>query len=215
MPGKVVLYAMGGLTIGVLVVLSLLHGHPPHKASDWLAPIGPAVTVAGISLLLFDRYVWRWPGICKLARRPLLHGTWHGELRSDWVSPETGERVPVDPDVFLVIRQRFWQLSARLLTRESASSSSLASLTAGPDGVQQFLWVYTNVPRVTIRERSEIHRGAVVLTAPRQPNRLEGEYFTDRKTRGELRLTRRYDHLVETQAEGLALVGNAAPDASS
>lgn len=205
MPGKVLLYGMAGLTVAVLVLLSLAHGHAPHKASDWLAPVGPAVTLAGIALWLFDRYLWRWPGICKLVRRPVLNGTWHGELQSDWVNPETGERVPVDTDVFLVIRQRFWQLSARLLTRESSSASALASLTSGPDGVQQFLWVYTNVPRVAVRERSEIHRGAVVLSAPQQPDRLEGEYFTDRRTRGELRLTTRHTKLVETHAEGLAL----------
>jgi hypothetical protein len=210
MPGKVLLYAMAGLTVAVLFVLSLVHGHAPHQASDWLAPIGPAVTVAGVGVWLFDRYLWRWPGICRLVRRPLLHGTWHGELESDWVNPETSQRVPVDPDVFLVVRQRFWQLSARLLTRESSSASTLASLTTGPDGVQQFLWVYTNVPRVAVRERSEIHRGAVVLSAPQQPDRLEGEYFTDRKTRGELRLTSRYKKLIETHAEGLALLASEA-----
>lgn len=205
MPGKVLLYGMAGLTIAVLALLSLVHGHPPHKASDWLAPIGPAVTVAGIALWLFDHYLWRWPGICKLVRRPVLNGTWHGELESDWVNPETGEQVPIDTEVFLVIRQRFWQLSARLLTRESSSASALASLTSGPDGVQQFLWVYTNVPRVAVRDRSEIHRGTVVLSVSRQPDRLEGEYFTDRRTRGELRLISRYTKLIETHAEGLAL----------
>lgn len=141
MPSKVILYVMAGLSVGTLFVLSLIRGHPPHNASQWLAPVGPAVTVAGIGLWIFDRYAWRWRGVRRLVGRPVLHGTWHGELVSDWVNPETQQRIPADPDVFLVVRQRFWQVTARLLTRESESASRLANFTVGPDGVHQLLWV--------------------------------------------------------------------------
>lgn len=207
MPGKVVLYVMAALAVATLVVLSAIHGHAPHTAADWLAPIGPAVTVAGVGLWLFDRYAWRWPGVRRLVGRPVLHGTWHGELASDYESPEIGGRIPVDTDVFLVIRQRFWQVTARLLTRESDSASSLANFTISRDGVQQLVWVYTNIPRTEVRDRSPIHHGAVVLSAPRDPTHgLEGEYFTDRKTRGELRFSWRYKSLVESHAAGRALV---------
>ena len=206
MPGKVVLYVMAALTVGTLFVLSLTHGHAPHNTSQWLAPIGPAVTVGGLGLWVFDRYAWRWRGVRRLTGRPVLHGTWHGELASDWVDPKTRERIPADPDVFLVVRQRFWQVSARLLTRESASASTLANFTVGADGVHQLLWVYSNTPRPEVRHRSELHHGAAILSAPRDPEGLEGQYFTDRKTTGELRFTRRYPQLVETHSAGRALV---------
>jgi hypothetical protein len=117
-PGRVALYAMAALAIGTRVVLPGIHGHAPHTAADRLAPVGPAVTVAGIGLWLLA--VTAGAGRASVASwaDPSLHGTGHGDLASDYESPETSERIPVDTDVFLVIKQRFWQVTARLLTRE-------------------------------------------------------------------------------------------------
>jgi hypothetical protein len=103
--------------------------------------------------------------------------------------------------VFLVVRQRFWHVSVRLLTRESSSASMLANFTTEADGVHQLIYVYANTPRSDVRDRSELHYGAVVLGAPRDPNEgLEGHYFTDRRTRGEMHFPQRFDALIETHA---------------
>jgi hypothetical protein len=207
MPARTVLQVVAGLAVGALVIFTAARGHPPQTAAEWLSPIGPAVAVAGAGLWLFDRYAWRWPGIRKLVGRPVLHGTWHGELASDWVDLQTAQRIPPDPDVFLVVRQRFWQVSVRLLTKESASVSQLANFKTDADGVHHLIYVYANTPRPEVRYRSELHYGAVVLGAPqRRSDGLEGHYFTDRKTRGEMRLRRHYKQLVETHAAGQALV---------
>jgi SMODS-associating 2TM, beta-strand rich effector domain len=209
MPTKTILYAVAGLAVAVLFGISAIRGHAPHNASEWLSPIGPAVAAASIGLWLFDRFLWRWPGIRRLVGRPVLHGTWHGELTSDWVDPETQRRIPADPDVLLVVRQRFWRVSVRLLTKESASSSILANFNADADGVHQLIYVYANTPRSELRDRSELHYGAVVLGAPRDPNEaLEGHYFTDRKTRGEMCFRRRFAARVETHAAGRELVAS-------
>lgn len=212
MPARTVLYVVAGLVVAALVAYSAARGHAPQSASEWLSPIGPAVTVAGVGLWLFDRWVWRMPGICKLHGRPVLHGTWHGELASDWVDPQTQQRVSPDPDVFLVVRQRFWHISVRLLTKESASESMLANFKAHGDGVHQLVYVYANTPRAEVRHRSELHYGAVVLGAPRDRSAgLEGHYFTDRKTRGDMRFTQHFSKLVETHSQGRALVETAQP----
>jgi SMODS-associating 2TM, beta-strand rich effector domain len=209
-PAKSILYVVAALVVAALLVYTAARGHQPENTSEWLSPIGPAVALAGVGLWLFDMYVWRWPGICRLVGRPVLHGTWHGELASDWVDPQTEERIPPDPDVFLVVRQRFWQVSVRLLTKESASASMLANFTKGSDGVHQLVYVYGNTPRPEVRERSEVHYGAVVLKAPRDRDQgLEGDYFTDRKTRGEMYFRQHYKKLVETHAAGRALVATA------
>jgi SMODS-associating 2TM, beta-strand rich effector domain len=206
-PAKAILYAVAALVVGALLGYSAIRGHAPHSASEWLSPIGPAVAAAGGGLGLFDRYVWRWPGVCKAVGRPVLHGTWHGELASDWVDPHTQQGIPVDDDVFLVVvRQRFWQVSVRLLTKESASASMLATVKADADGVNQLVYVYTNMPRQRVRHRSEVHYGAVVLGAPHDRGAgLEGNYFTDRNTRGEMRFRRHFKSVVETHAAGREL----------
>jgi hypothetical protein len=198
-PAKTILYVIAALTIAVLVLYSAARGHPPDSASEWLAPVGPAVTAAGIGLWLFDRYLWRWPLVCTAVGRPVLHGTWHGELASSWKNPATGEGIPPDPDVFLVVRQRYWHVSARLLTKESSSASLLAELRKDADGVHQLLYVYSNTPKAQVRHRSDVHYGAVALGAPHDHTQgLEGHYFTDRKTIGELRFTAHRKMLAET-----------------
>jgi hypothetical protein len=208
-PARTVIYFIAGVVVGVLLLYSAIRGDAPDSASEWLAPIGPAVTAAVIGLLAWDRWIWRWPIICKLHGRPVLHGTWRGELASEYESPETGERVPADPDVCLVVRQRFWDISVRLLTKESSSSSMFASFKADDDGVHQLVYVYENTPRAEVRQRSPVHYGAVVLNAPRDRKAgLTGHYFTDRYTIGEMRFNRHFKKLVDTHAEGHELAAS-------
>jgi hypothetical protein len=211
MPSKNIYYVVAGLVILVLLGYTLEKGHAPHTPAEWLAPLGPAVTGSGILLWLWDRYIWRWCGIRKLAGRPILHGTWHGELASDWIDPETKNCIAPDPDVFLVVRQRFWSLSARLLTKESASYAIVADFKKDPDGVHELMYVYSNTPRHEVRYRSAMHFGTALLSAPRDgSDRLEGRYFTERRTGGELRFTRRLPKLVESHAGGVALLAAAS-----
>jgi predicted pore-forming effector associated with SMODS systems len=210
MPSKNAVYFIAAIAVGTLFVYSLVQGHAPKSASEWLAPIAPAVTAAAIGLWLWDRYLWRWPGLCRLAGRPVLDGTWHGELVTDWVHPETNERHPPDRDVFLVVRQRFWRVSVRLLTKESSSESTLAAFKKADDGVHQLVYVYGNIPRPEVRDRSEMHFGAVVLAAPRDPGHgIQGYYFTDRKTRGEMHFRDHYKGHADSYQHARELVANA------
>jgi hypothetical protein len=207
MPARSALFVVATLVVVGLLLDSAIQGHSPRGISEWLAPIGPAVTVAAAGLWIFDHWAWRQPGIRRLVGRPVLHGTWHGELASDWINPSTKERIDPDPDVFLVVRQRFWSVSARLLTNESKSCSLFADLTADADGVCQLLYIYDNRPEAEVRDRSEPHYGAVVLAAPRnRADGLLGQYFTDRKTTGDMRFHRHFGQLVESYAAGRRLL---------
>jgi hypothetical protein len=205
-PPKVVLQTVAVLVVLTLVGLTALRG-APNSVSDWMAPITPAVAIAWAGLWLFDRYAWRWPGVRRIVGRPVLNGTWQGELASTWVNPATGERVSPDPNVFLVVRQRFWSVTVRMLTKESASASLRADLTKYEDGVHQLVYLYGNTPRQQFRHRSEVHYGGAVLTAPRDASQgIEGHYFTDRKTCGDMRFHTRFKRHVETHAAGLQLL---------
>jgi hypothetical protein len=90
MPSTVALRVVALVVVATIAVLTLLHGHPPQSFTEWLAPVGPAVAVASGLLCVFDRFAWRWPGLRKLVGRPILHGTWHGELASRWGQPDHG-----------------------------------------------------------------------------------------------------------------------------
>jgi hypothetical protein len=119
-------------------------------------------------------------------------------LKSDWVDPETGKGV--DPiAVVLVIRQTFRQVKCTLMTRESTSYSITADINQSHGGDDLFLaYNYTNRPRATIRERSAIHDGAAILKIIKHPKAcLEGEYWTSRKTRGDIKVKFVSKELVE------------------
>jgi len=207
MPSKVVLQATAFTVVVAALIMSAIRGSAPDTLSEWLAPVGPAVVAAGAGLWLFDRHAWRWPGLRRLVGRPLLHGTWHGTLASRWVNPDTNEGIAPDPSVFLVVRQRYWSVTVRQLTRESGSASIRADLYCNPDRVWQLVYLYSNVPRAEFRHRSEIHYGAAVLTAPGNGEAVAGHYFTDRNTMGDMTFPRHFAALVETHDGGMRLLG--------
>lgn len=208
MPARAGLYVTALLVVGGLVLGSVLRGQPPSSPSEWLSPIGPSVALAAAALWLFDRWAWRQIGIRRLVRRPVLHGTWHGEITPKWIDPRTNKTVESDTDVFLVIRQTFWSISVRLLTNESTSKAVHAELVRDGDGVCELVYVYSNKPQSSVSHRSKQHHGAVVISAPRNgSDGIEGNYFTDRKTVGDMRFHKHFSRLIETHSAGLGLVG--------
>lgn len=157
----------------------------------WLDYYSIAVLVATVVFFAWDRFLWRrgLPQRMGLAPRD-LSGTWKGILTSFWEDPSTGRRVP-PKTVYLVVRQTARTVSAVLLTDESRSASSLA-LVGGPEGLASLDYMYLNRPRGRVEDRSRAHRGAASLNTSGLPAaRLQGEYWTDRDTKGELDFVQR------------------------
>jgi SMODS-associating 2TM, beta-strand rich effector domain len=157
-------------------------------SGEILSSAGVAVTAGAALVWLVDNVLWRVPILGRLiTARPDLRGTWAGELRSTWTDPETSSEREADPHVYLVVRQRYWSIGAELLTRESSSEPVSAELTRSDEGSFRLTLTYRNTPRAAVRERSEMHLGTVVLKiSGSPPHGLEGNYFTDRCTTGEL-----------------------------
>lgn len=153
--------------------------------------IPQAISIYAIIGVLFTKWVWRWnPLQGWLIKIPDLQGTWLGELKSDWINPETGKGIDPIP-VVLVVRQTFSTIKCTLMTKESTSYSTTADINVVPNGEDLYLtYNYTNRPKATIRDRSAIHDGASILKIIQKPDRcLEGEYWTSRKTRGDMTLS--------------------------
>jgi hypothetical protein len=97
----------------------------------------------------------------------------------------------------MVIRQTSSTASVTLISDESKSKSSLARVVK-EDGSWLLHYVYTNEPRLEVRGRSPIHHGSAVLSVTGAPaKRLEGGYWTDRDSKGQLKLTKRSKKLAE------------------
>lgn len=178
------------LSLGFWIGLLALRGVP--LSWEMLLPFGSVVGAVSIVLLIFDAWAWKLPIFRGwLIKRPFLNGTWKTELQSDWVNPETGKGVALI-HCFMVIRQTSSKLSIRLITPESNSETVSAGVEVCSDGTFEISCTYRNKPKSMYRYRSEVHYGAMLFSAENAtPIRLEGEYWTDRKTTGSIVLSDR------------------------
>ncbi len=189
--GNIKLYAQ--IITFLLIWIAILYAAGVFTAFDfWSAAkkIPLAIAVYAIIGIIFTKYLWRlsilqgW-----LIKIPDLQGTWRGELKSEWVNADTELGTNPIP-VILVIRQTFSDIKCTLMTAESISYSVTADIDKAYGGDDLYLsYNYTNRSKATIRDRSPIHDGAVMLKIIKKPHLLlEGEYWTSRKTIGEISL---------------------------
>lgn len=179
-----------GLVVVIWAVVLFAQGHPVPL--DYLKAFSYVVTGVSFALLLWERWLWSWRIFRPwLTTQPDLRGTWKGHLMSNWVDPVTKQgRGQIE--AYLVVRQTYSKTDVRLLTAESDSVSLSANIFADGEGIHTVAVVYRNTPRAMLRERSPIGHGGMLLNIRGTPiHRLDGEYWTDRETKGELTLTLR------------------------
>ena len=189
-------YVIVFLAVAILAWWLVLLAWGTQVSREHLRPFG---TVVGILMFLgwgFERFLWHLAWLHGwFVRRPDLRGTWRGELQSDWVDPKTQKRTPTIV-CYMGVVQSLSHLQMHLMTKESDSRFIADSVTPSPNCIgYQIAGVYTNKPHTHLRgDRSEIHLGGLILNTHGRTNRpetLEGEYWTDRKTKGRLTLSMR------------------------
>ena len=198
------------LFIAVIVWAALLFLEGVTLKPSYLKPFSITVVVVILILLAFERWLWRIRPVARALHRPVLKGTWKGQLSSTWKDSTTGQRIePID--VFLAVRQTYSAISLRVMTSESISKSLVASLDASRDDVATISSTYQNVPRLLVRDRSSIHHGALMLEVTGQPaKQLQGCYWTDRDTKGELVLNSHSRKLFTTFNEAAAVAWSSS-----
>lgn len=187
------------VVIWILLQLAFLSKLSIDAESLKLLP--EVVTIYTVLHLLFTKgNGWRLPFLQGwLVPFPDLQGTWQGTIKTTWKNTETGDTPPAIP-VILVIKQSFDAISCVMYTKESSSRSNAALLLEEDDsGIKELSYNYTNTPELNARLRSPIHEGAAKLRIITVPKRsLQGEYWTNRKTTGEMTLTFRSKQLLES-----------------
>ena len=181
------LVAFLGIWVGILYFTKT----PLQINVEAIKKLPEVVTIYTILYFVFRTWGWRlrifrgW-----LVPFPDLTGTWEGTLATTWANPETGA-VPPPIDVRLVIRNYFDRISCVLYTAESMSWSTAATLYSNDtDAIKRLSYTYINQPKASVRGRSAISNGAAVFRiVEAEIRRLEGQYWTDRKTTGDIALT--------------------------
>ena len=177
------------MAVAVWAIVLLVTGQ--KISSDLLRPLSTVTSVVVLLSIAFELWLWKLPFLHGwLVKRPVLTGTWRAELRSNWKDASGAAIPPVEG--YVVIRQTFLNLSLRLMTKESSSHLVGTEIVCSVDGLYCVSGVYRNEPRYQDRSHSEIHFGAVWLQVIDTPTQmLQGHYWTDRETAGEMLLTDR------------------------
>lgn len=173
-------------------------------------PVSLVTAAVVMALFIFDRWAWKW-GVFRgwFVKRPYLGGTWRVELNWKWLDPSSDVRTGTASG-FLVIRQTYSRLSMRLFTAESSSRLRGAEVVADADDLYEVGAVYVNEPKFSVRGKSPIHNGALILAVRGSPpTLLEGHYWTDRNTNGEIRAAERRDRTFDTYEGAEAAFGSA------
>ncbi|SFC09219.1 hypothetical protein [Pseudoalteromonas denitrificans] len=199
-----------GLTIAVWLLALWFQGMPVLSA-DFIKPFGTVVGIMTFAVTMFNKYLWSWK-IFKgwYVKRPDLRGTWKVELKSSWVDPETGKCI--DPIYgYAVIRQSLTFLSVRLMTKESRSILVAHSIDQQEDDdLFKLVGVYRNEPKIELQGvRSEMHHGSFALEVHGYPvYELQGHYWTDRGTKGGMKLESKVKTLYDTYEQADREIGN-------
>jgi SMODS-associating 2TM, beta-strand rich effector domain len=182
----------------------LLQGAP--VGLDWLKPYSTVVGILPLVLLVFDKWLWRlrilhgW-----FVKKPNLQGTWKAQLRSTWNEGASEAR---EIEGYMIIRQTYSSIAMRLVTSESSSELIACNISRSDDGLYEVVGVYHNVPKLLERRHSPVHFGGLILRVLGDlADALEGQYWTDRSTLGEIRLSERSSVLYygyESAKRGLA-----------
>ncbi|HER24280.1 MAG TPA: hypothetical protein ENO17_04430, partial [Candidatus Atribacteria bacterium] len=147
--------------------------------------------VVSIDLVIYAFFVnWGWK--LKIFRGwlvpfPNLNGTWEGFIDSDWIDTKTNKKN--DPiSVILTIKQKFSKIDCVMKTTEMVSQSYVEDFKINKDKqIQQLVYCYISKPKLSLSNRSSVHEGAIVFEIIGNPaSKLKGEYWTTRKTTGEI-----------------------------
>jgi hypothetical protein len=162
------------------------------------------VVVVGL-FAVFDRWVWKWAFVPQIVQRPVIHGTWHGKIESDWKSG--ADSPSSEYEAFLVVTQTFTTLQVTLISKASKSRSVVSEITKNASDDFSVFYHYGNTPRRELRDGSPIHMGGVSIEVfSVRPKTIEGEYWTSRNSGGSLSFQYVSKDRIGSFEEGLTLM---------
>lgn len=171
------------LTFTICLVLS-------EEITYWtiLMRLPMAITIYGLALIIFAEWLWKYPIFKEwLVLIPNLSGEWTGKLNATYQDPEAGKKTS-SKGINATIKQDLFHISIIMRTKEMKSTSFVAAFDIDKNQNLKRM-CYTSRPKPEYREKSPMHDGTALLEIMENPpSKLNGEYWTTRKTTGTIEL---------------------------
>ena len=155
-------------------------------------------------VLIYDRWVWRWPLINRIAEwtnRPVLHGTWKGTLEFE----RDAEGKPGSIDFYLTIHQTYSTIEVDGHVSTSSSHSRSAALERPRKGLRLLWFIYQSEAPIPEQVHNQPHYGAAKLVLVGSPvTEISGSYWTARGGAGTMKFTERTRKTLDSFASAAA-----------
>jgi hypothetical protein len=176
-----------GLFAALILGIATLTGDSiDENGLRWASGAASAVILL---VLAYDRWVWRWPVISRIAEwtnRPVLHGTWKGTL--EFERDAAGQ--PGSIDFYMTIHQTYSTIEVDGHVATSSSRSRSADLQRARRGERLLWFIYQSEAPIPDQSHNQPHYGAAKLTLVGSPVReITGSYWTARGGAGTMRFT--------------------------
>lgn len=170
-----------------------------------LAYAGLIVAAISLVFLGFARHAWRWRFLNGLVvKHPDLTGTWRYDIDSEYIDPLTASAVK--KTAFALVKQTLTSTTVLVWTDNARSESIGATIEIDRDDL--FTLSVPFICKVRSEDDEPIHYGCALFEKVRRgTEEIEGRYWTERKTKGTVRLSDRRQVEIGSYAQGAALFG--------
>jgi hypothetical protein len=180
---KILLWLAGG--VWALLLLIQLYAMKAEMLTAAFRSFSGAVTISVVLFGLVYKVAWRWPLVASWMRRPIVHGVWRGELRSNY--NRDPDSPPLIVPIVFVIRQTYLTISLQSFTPTQDGESKLEALVQSEKHDSTELSYLFELRRLVGGE-NKLTTGAGQLKLLDGNKLLRGHYWTNSPTRGEARL---------------------------
>lgn len=185
------LFVLTGATIVFFFLFAKLQNITEYSIINVIKLLPKVVSAELVLIAVFSSFLWK----CKLFKNwlvpfPDLNGTWKGYIQTTWIDPKTNQR-PDQISAILTIKQSFFDISCVMRTAEMNSYSIISDFVLDKDNqIKRLFYSYDSIPLQTVKERSPQHCGTMSFDIIEKPElKLHGEYWTGRKTTGQIEMT--------------------------
>lgn len=171
-----------GIAIIVFVALKWL-----FKEIEFLDALSYTITITSFVVALYVTVIWK---INPFENVPKLRKEYRGELISTYDNKKR--------DIKILVKQNLFETKI-IFESEESSSKSITANFYDEYGTKMLSFGYINNPKAIYKDRSPIHYGMCILEI-KDKEHLEGQYFTDRCTRGDITLqSQRLENTLEKE----------------
>lgn len=179
----------------IFIIVSVVSGHNQNICiSKIWSDIGTTSAIVALLTFVFNRWLWKIPFLGKWLNTPNLNGEWEGEITYKR-EKESGELVTYKDKVSVHIEQTYLSIIFKSKFSKSESCSYCASFVHDSQmGTDCLSFQYYNTPNMSERQGTNIcgldrHIGSSIMKVDwNSIDQLQGEYWTDRPTRGEMKI---------------------------